>query len=66
MKFAHGDKTSELKIIGKTNKNETGTSVHFWPDEKYFDSPRFAISKLKHTLRAKAVLCPGLHVTYHR
>lgn len=64
MTFANGEKTSELKIIGKTNKNETGTSVHFWPNEKYFDSVRFAATKLKHTLRAKAVLCPGLHVTF--
>lgn len=64
MQFAHGDRTSDLKTIGKTAKNETGTSVRFWPEEKYFDSARFAINKLKHTLRAKAVLCPGLHVTY--
>lgn len=64
MSFAHGDKTSDLQSLGKANKGETGTSVHFWPDEKYFDSSRFAINKLKHTLRAKAVLCPGLHVTY--
>lgn len=64
MKFAHGDKTSKLQVTGKVNKNETGTSVRFWPEEKYFDSIRFAIAKLKHTLRAKAVLCPGLHVTY--
>jgi len=64
MKFAHGDKTTELLEIGKVNKNDTGTSVRFWPDEKYFDSSRFAINKLKHALRAKAVLCPGLHVTY--
>lgn len=64
MSFAHGDRTSPLKITGKTDRNDTGTSVHFWPDEKYFDSSRFAVSKLKHTLRAKAVLCPGLHVTF--
>lgn len=64
MAFAHGDKTTELKTVGKTDKNTTGTSIRFWPDEKYFDTARFAINKLKHTLRAKAVLCPGLHVTY--
>jgi topoisomerase-4 subunit B len=64
MAFAHGEKTANLKNIGKADKNETGTSVRFWPEEKYFDSARFAINKLKHTLRAKAVLCPGLHVTY--
>jgi topoisomerase-4 subunit B len=64
MQFAHGEKKTELKSIGKAEKNQTGTSVHFWPDEKYFDSSRFAATKLKHTLRAKAVLCPGLHVTF--
>lgn len=64
MAFAHGDKTSELKTTGKATANETGTSVHFWPEEKYFDTLRFSTNKLKHTLRAKAVLCPGLHVTY--
>lgn len=64
MSFAHGDKKSNLAIIDKTHKNDTGTSVHFWPDEKYFDSSRFSIKQLKHTLRAKAVLCPGLHVTF--
>jgi topoisomerase-4 subunit B len=64
MSFAHGDKTSELKIIGKCDKNETGTSVRFWPDEKYFDTPHIVASKLKYNLRAKAVLCPGLHITF--
>lgn len=64
MTFAHGEKTSKLKQIGKTNKSETGTTVRFWPEEKYFDSAKFAINKLKYTLRAKAVLCPGLHVTF--
>lgn len=64
MKFANGEKVSELQVTGTANKGESGTSVRFWSDEKYFDSARFVISKLKHTLRAKAVLCPGLHVTY--
>ncbi len=66
IKFKDGEKSSELKIIGTTEKKrETGTSILFTPNEKYFDSPRFAITKLKHTLRAKAVLCPGLHVSFH-
>lgn len=64
MAFAHGDKKSELTVTGKVNKNETGTSVRFWPEDKYFDSSRFAVTKLRHTLRAKAVLCPGLHMTF--
>ena len=64
MKFAHGEKTSKLEVSNKIDKGETGTSIRFWPEDKYFDSPRFAVSKLKHTLRAKAVLCPGLHVSF--
>lgn len=65
MEFAHGERVSKLKTIGLTkNKRETGTSIHFWPDEKYFDSARFVVNKLKHTLRAKAVLCPKLKVTF--
>ncbi len=62
--FAHGEKTHDLKVLNKIDKKETGTSIHFWPEEKYFDSARFAVNKLKHTLRAKAVLCPGLYVSF--
>lgn len=65
MKFAHGEKASPLRVIGKTKmKSDTGTTVRFWPEEKYFDSPKFALKPLKYTLRAKAVLCPGLHVSF--
>lgn len=63
--FQHGEKKSNLKKIGTANKRETGTSIRFLPDEKYFDTPRFVVNKLKYTLRAKAVLCPGLHVSFH-
>ncbi len=63
MEFAGGDKVSELQQSGTVGKNNTGTSVHFWPDGKYFDSNRISVSKLKHVLRAKAVLCPGLKIT---
>lgn len=61
MQFAHGMKTAELEQLpGSTRK--TGTSVRFWPDEKYFDHPQIAIKPLEHLLRAKAVLCPGLTI----
>lgn len=65
MTFEHGEKASKLKVIGTAQKRETGTTIRFWANEKYFDAPRFALAKLKHTLRAKAVLCPGLHVSFH-
>lgn len=64
MSFAHGEKKTNLRTTGHATKGESGTSVKFWPDESYFDSPRFAINKLRYTLRAKAVLCPGLHVSF--
>jgi len=62
--FASGDKTEELNEIDTVGKRNTGTLVHFWPEAKYFDSPKFSVSRLKHTLRAKAVLCPGLEVDF--
>jgi topoisomerase-4 subunit B len=63
--FAGGEKISDLEEVGKVGRNNTGTRVRFWPDEKYFDSVRFSIRQLRHVLRAKAVLCPGLKVTFH-
>ena len=62
--FANGDKVSELEAIGEVGKRNTGTTVRFWPDPQYFDSPRFSVPRLKHLLRAKAVLCPGLTVRF--
>ena len=62
--FAGGDKTSDLEPIGKVGQKNTGTTLRFWPDPKYFDSPRFSTRQLRHVLRAKAVLCPGLMVRF--
>lgn len=60
--FANGDISSPLTEVGEVGQRNTGTSVTFWADGKYFDSPKYSLSKLKHLLRAKAVLCPGLRV----
>lgn len=62
--FADGDKTSDLSVIDTVGKRNTGTKVHFWPDAKYFDSAKFSVTRLRHVLRAKAVLCPGLKMTF--
>ncbi|MBF7053283.1 DNA topoisomerase IV subunit B [Halomonas sp. KAO] len=61
--FEHGEPVSGLAVIGSVGKRNTGTVLRFWPEASYFDSPRLAIGRLKHLLRAKAVLCPGLKVT---
>lgn len=63
MAFADGDKQTELTEIGTVGRNNTGTSVKFWPNEKYFDSNKVSVVKLKHVLRAKAVLCSGLKIS---
>jgi topoisomerase-4 subunit B len=65
MAFSGGDKVSSLEEIGTVGKQNTGTTIRFWPDSKYFDSSKFSLSRLKHVLRAKAVLCPGLVVRLH-
>ncbi len=62
MAFADGDPVEPLAVVGSVGKRNTGTRVRFWPDPKYFDSPRIALKPLRHILRAKAVLCPGLVV----
>lgn len=62
MSFAGGKKRGKLEKVGKVGKANTGTTLRFWPDPQYFDSPKISVSRLKHALRAKAVLCPGLKV----
>ena len=64
MGFADGDKATELEVIDSCGKRNTGTSVRFYPNPKYFDSAKFSVPRLKHVLRAKAVLCPGLKVVF--
>src|SRR3979411_3292799 len=64
MAFADGQKTSELKVVNTVGQRNTGTTVRFWPDPKFFDSDKFSVPQLKHTLKAKAVLCPGLRVPF--
>ena len=62
--FGEGDKTEDLSVIDTCGRRNTGTSVRFWPDPQYFDSAKFSVSRLRHNLRAKAVLCPGLRIKF--
>jgi len=64
MAFAGGEKTRDLEVIDSCGKRNTGTSLRFHPDPKYFDSINFSVPRLVHVLRAKAVLCPGLRVRF--
>ena len=64
MAFENGEKAAELTVVGSCAKRDKGTTVKFLPDASYFDSGKFLASRLKHVLRAKAVLCPGLRVSF--
>ena len=65
MTFANGEKTSDLQVIDTCGQRNTGTILRFWPNAVYFDSIKFSVSRLRHVLRAKAVLCGGLTVSFH-
>ena len=63
--FSNGDKTSDLKVIDTCGQRNTGTILRFWPNPEYFDSVKFSVSRLRHVLRAKAVLCSGLTMSFY-
>jgi topoisomerase-4 subunit B len=65
MRFAGGEKQTELKAVREVTKRDTGTTLRFWPDPKYFDTIKIQVLRLKRLLRAKAVLCPGLNIEFH-
>ena len=65
MAFAGGERSCALHQVGTVGARNTGTTIRFWPDARYFDTVKFALPRLKHLLRAKAVLCPGLALKFH-
>ena len=64
LSFKGGKKVGKLAVVGKVGKANTGTTIRFWPDPKYFDTEKFSLKELVHVLRAKAVLCPGLQIRF--
>jgi topoisomerase IV subunit B len=62
--FKDGKVDSKLAVVGSVGARNTGTTVRFWPDPKFFDTDKFSVAPLKHVLKAKAVLCPGLRITF--
>jgi len=62
--FRDGKLSSKLEVVGTVGQRNTGTTVRFWPDPKFFDSDKFSVPQLRHTLKAKAVLCPGLRIGF--
>jgi len=64
LSFKGGKKVGKLEVVGKVGKQNTGTTIRFWPDPKYFDTDKYSLPQLQHVLRAKAVLCPGLRIRF--
>ncbi len=65
MKFKNGDKQDELKVVGEVGARNSGTTIKFKPNSKYFESEEIKVKELKHLLKAKAVLCPGLTIHFN-
>ena len=63
--FSNGEKVSELKEVGDVGIRNTGTSITFKPNPEYFENIEIQIKTLKHLLKAKAVLCPGLTIEFN-
>ncbi|PID60946.1 MAG: DNA topoisomerase IV subunit B [Gammaproteobacteria bacterium] len=63
--FRNGELAEPLTVEGKVGQRNTGTRIRFWPDGKYFDSEKFSVPRLRHVLKAKAVLCPNLRIRFH-
>ncbi len=61
MKFARGNITQEMKIVGKTDK--TGTEVTFQPDPEMFDALEYDYEILHTRMREKAFLTAGLNIS---
>ena len=61
MRFARGNITQEMKIVGKTDK--TGTVVTFQPDPEMFDTLEYSYDTLHTRMREEAFLNAGLSIT---
>ena len=64
MAFEGGEKQSELTEVGEVGARNSGTIINFQPDPQYFETVTVNTESLKHLLKAKAVLCPGLTIQY--
>ena len=62
--FKNGKVVSKLEVVGTVGQRNTGTTVRFWPDPQFFDTDKFSLPQLRHVLKAKAVLCPGLRIKF--
>ena len=68
--FAGGDVAEPLTVRpahdggAAAGDRKQGTTVRVWPDARYFESAALPLAELTHLLRSKAVLMPGVSVTF--
>lgn len=62
-RYVRGEPVTKLEKVDTVGKRNTGTRVRFIPEAAYFDTTALAMTRLRHLLRAKAVLCPGLRMS---
>lgn len=63
-RYKRGKVVSELEVIGKCKKSETGTTVRFLPDEEIFEKTYFKASMIRNRLHETAYLNPNLTIYF--
>ena len=64
IRFEDSEKKIDLKTIESVGQKNTGTKVTFLADPQYFDNAKISVSQLTAALKAKAVLSPGLKISF--
>ena len=64
IRFEDSEKKIDLKTIDSVGQKNTGTKVTFLADPQYFDNAKISASQLTAALKAKAVLSPGLKISF--
>lgn len=62
--FTPFEKSSTLRVVGKTPKGVTGTRIRYWADRQIFTrDAAFSLEDLQQRARQTAFLVPGLAIT---
>ncbi len=60
--FVRGEPTSDMEVVGKADRGDTGTTISFLPDSEVFDELEFSAETLEQRLRETAFLTRGLRI----
>ena len=62
IEFSKGKTVRPLYVKGECDAKDTGTSVHFWPDDTIFTETVYSYETLKHRIRELAFLNKGVKI----